>query len=38
MSKSWGNGIDANSVLDCGLSGKTGSWQIRGPDGKSVRA
>ena len=37
MSKSWGNGIDANSVLDCGLSGKTGSWQIRGPDGKSVR-
>ena len=36
MSKSWGNGIDADSVLDCGLSGRTGSWKIRGPDGKSV--
>jgi len=37
MSKSWGNGIDANSVLDCGLDGKTGSWKIRGPDGKSIK-
>ena len=37
MSKSWGNGIDADSVLDCGLSGKTGSWQIRGPEGKTVK-
>tara|TARA_A200000159_G_scaffold157494_1_gene173668 strand:- start:2108 stop:4561 length:2454 start_codon:yes stop_codon:yes gene_type:complete len=37
MSKSWGNGIDADSVLDCGLGGRTGSWQVRGPDGKSVK-
>ena len=32
MSKSLGNGIDANSVLECGTGGRTGSWKIRGPD------
>ena len=32
MSKSLGNGIDANSVLECGAGGRTGSWKIRGPD------
>ncbi len=32
MSKSLGNGIDADSVLECGAGGKTGSWKIRGPD------
>ena len=26
MSKSIGNGIDANSVLECGYGGRTGSW------------
>jgi len=36
MSKSLGNGIDADSVLECGASGKTGSWKIRGPSGKEV--
>ena len=30
MSKSIGNGIDANSVLECGYGGRTGSWKIRG--------
>jgi valyl-tRNA synthetase len=35
MSKSLGNGIDADSVLECGAGGRTGSWKIRGPD-KSV--
>ena len=32
MSKSLGNGIDANSILECGAGGRTGSWKIRGPD------
>ena len=36
MSKSLGNGIDADSVLECGADGKTGSWQVRGPE-KSVK-
>tara|TARA_B100001113_G_scaffold75136_1_gene58568 strand:- start:21249 stop:23723 length:2475 start_codon:yes stop_codon:yes gene_type:complete len=36
MSKSIGNGIDANSVLECGYGGRTGSWKIRGPSGKQV--
>ena len=31
MSKSLGNGIDADSVLECGAGGRTGSWKIRGP-------
>ena len=36
MSKSLGNGIDADSVLECGAGGRTGSWKIKGPDGKQV--
>ncbi len=36
MSKSLGNGIDADSVIDCGAGGRTGSWKIRGSDGKQV--
>ncbi len=36
MSKSLGNGIDADSVLECGAGGRTGSWKIRGPAGKQV--
>ena len=36
MSKSLGNGIDADSVLECGANGRTGSWKIRGSDGKQV--
>jgi valyl-tRNA synthetase len=36
MSKSLGNGIDADSVLECGAGGKTGSWKIKGADGKQV--
>ncbi len=32
MSKSLGNCIDADSVLECGAGGRTGSWKIRGPD------
>ena len=36
MSKSLGNGIDADSVLECGAGGGTGSWKSRGPDGKQV--
>jgi valyl-tRNA synthetase len=36
MSKSLGNGIDANSVLECGAGGRTGSWKVRGPE-KSVQ-
>jgi len=36
MSKSLGNGIDADSVLECGAGGRTGSWKVRGPDGKQV--
>ena len=32
MSKSLGNGIEADSVLECGAGGRTGSWKIRGPD------
>ena len=37
MSKSMGNGIDADSVLECGVGGRTGSWKIKGPDGKQVQ-
>jgi valyl-tRNA synthetase len=33
MSKSLGNGIDADSVLECGANGRTGSWNVKGPDG-----
>ncbi len=36
MSKSLGNGIDADSVLECGSGGRTGSWKIKGADGKQV--
>jgi valyl-tRNA synthetase len=36
MSKSLGNGIDAGSVLECGAGGRTGSWKIKGPEGKQV--
>jgi valyl-tRNA synthetase len=36
MSKSLGNGIDADSVLECGAGGRTGSWKVRGADGKQV--
>ena len=36
MSKSLGNGIDAGSVLECGFGGRTGSWKIKGPEGKQV--
>ncbi|MBM47613.1 MAG: valine--tRNA ligase [Euryarchaeota archaeon] len=36
MSKSLGNGIDADSILECGAGGRTGSWKIRGADGKQV--
>ena len=36
MSKSLGNGIDADSVLECGAGGRTGSWKIKGADGKQV--
>ncbi len=36
MSKSLGNGIDADSVLECGAGGRTGLWKVRGPDGKQV--
>ena len=36
MSKSLGNGIDASSVLECGSGGRTGSWKIKGPEGKQV--
>ena len=31
MSKSLGNGIDADSVLECGAGGRTGSWKIMDP-------
>jgi len=37
MSKSLGNGIDADSVLECGADGRTGSWKVKGPDGKQVQ-
>jgi valyl-tRNA synthetase len=37
MSKSLGNGIDADTVLECGASGRTGSWKIKGTDGKQVQ-
>ena len=37
MSKSLGNGIDADSVLECGAGGRTGIWKIKGPDGKQVQ-
>jgi valyl-tRNA synthetase len=33
MSKSLGNGIDADSVLECGAGGRTGSWNVKGPNG-----
>ena len=36
MSKSLGNGIDADSVLECGAGGRTGLWKIKGPEGKQV--
>jgi valyl-tRNA synthetase len=36
MSKSLGNGIDADSVLECGAGGRTGSWKIKGTDGKQI--
>jgi len=36
MSKSLGNGIDADSVLECGAGGRTGSWKIKGPE-KSIQ-
>jgi len=32
MSKSLGNGIDADSVLECGAQGRTGSWKVKGPE------
>jgi len=32
MSKSLGNGIDADSVLECGAGGRTGSWKVKGPE------
>ena len=35
MSKSLGNGIDADSVLECGAGGRTGSWKVKGLDGKT---
>ena len=37
MSKSLGNGIDADSVLECGSGGRTGMWKIKGPDGKATQ-
>tara|TARA_X000001036_G_scaffold332200_1_gene310976 strand:+ start:719 stop:3190 length:2472 start_codon:yes stop_codon:yes gene_type:complete len=36
MSKSLGNGIDADSVIECGAGGRTGSWKVKGPDGKQI--
>ena len=36
MSKSLGNGIDADSVLECGAQGRTGSWKVKGPE-KSIQ-
>ncbi|MEC8926871.1 MAG: class I tRNA ligase family protein, partial [Candidatus Thermoplasmatota archaeon] len=36
MSKSLGNGIDADSVLECGAGGRTGAWRVKGPE-KSVQ-
>ncbi len=36
MSKSLGNGIDADSVLECGFDGRSGAWQVKGPD-KTVK-
>ena len=36
MSKSLGNGIDAESVLECGAEGRTGSWKVKGPEGKQI--
>ncbi len=32
MSKSLGNGIDADSVLECGAGGRTGSLKVKGPE------
>ena len=32
MSKSLGNGIDADSVLECGAAGRTGIWKVKGPE------
>ena len=32
MAKSLGNVIAANSVLEGGAGGRTGSWKVRGPD------
>ena len=36
MSMSLGNGIDADSVLECGAGGRTGLWKVKGPDGKTI--
>ena len=36
MSKSLGNGIDANSVLEYGFGGRTGTWKIKGIGGKQI--
>ena len=33
MARSLGNGIDADSVLECGAGGRTGSWKVKGPSG-----
>lgn len=35
MSKSLGNGIDADSVLECGAGGRSGIWKLKGPGGKT---
>ena len=32
MSKSLGNGIDADSVLECGAGGRTAAWKGKGPE------
>ena len=32
MSKSLGNGIDADSVLECGAGGRTAAWKVKGPE------
>lgn len=34
MSKCLGNGIDADSVLECGAGGRPAIWQLDGPDGR----
>lgn len=37
MSKSEGNGIDADSVLECGAGGRPGIWKLKGPGGKIMQ-